>query len=168
MTFSIPEEIFEAYQEVCDEFINNDNIGKACTLRYQPNITECPNCNFDSFTGKSANTYKAGGPLSFSNSLCPWCNGEGTKEVEVTESIRLRLYWSRKDWLKLGLNLTLSDGDLMTIGFIADMPKCLQATSIRVITSQAHYGFWDFVLAADPFPHGFGKDKYFIAFWKRK
>ena len=168
MAFSIPSDIFDLYEEVCNELIDNDNIGKACTLYYQPNITECPNCNFDSFTGKSANTYKTGGPLVFSQSLCPWCNGEGTKEVEVTDSIRLRLYWSKKDWTKLGLNVTLADGDLMTIGYIADLPKCYQAIYMRIITSQSHYGHWDFVLAAEPFPHGFGKDKYFTAFWKRK
>lgn len=168
MAFTIPEEIFDIYNEVCDELISNDFIGKACTLYYKPNITECPNCIFDTFTGKSSNSYKAGGPISFTDSLCPWCNGEGTKETEVTESIRLRLYWSKKDWAKFSIPLTLNDAELMTIGTLTNMPKCKQAVYIRVITSQSNYGYWDFELSAEPFPHGFGKDRYFIAFWKRR
>lgn len=168
MTFSIPSEIFALYKEACDELINNTNIGKQCTLYYHPTVTECPNCVFDSFSNKSAGVYKAGGPLPFTIGLCPWCNGEGLKETEVTENINLRLYWTRKDWIKTGVPVNIPDADLMTIGFIADMPKCQQALYIRIISEQSNYGFWDFNLSSEPYPHGFGKQYYFIAFWKRK
>lgn len=167
MSFTIPSEVFDLYKEICDELINNDNIGKSCTLFYQPNKTECPNCIFDSFTGKSTGVYKSGGPVQF-NGLCPWCNGEGFKETDVSESIRLRLYWTRKEWLKVGIPMNINDADLMTIGFLTDMPKCQQAAFIRINTSQSLYGYWDFILSSEPYPHGFGKNKYFIGFWTRK
>jgi hypothetical protein len=167
MTFTIPSGIQTIYNEIADEFINSDLIGSDCTVVY-PSIKEaCVNCVQNTFGGSTPNVYRHGGPAPFNFGPCPVCGGSSFKETENTDTVRLRIYWSKKDWQSIKVPIQVPDGAVMTIGFLTDLPKIEQANEIILVAEQTMYKNWRYMLASEPFLHGFGKDRYFMAFWKR-
>lgn len=163
----IPDDLFDAYYEAVDEFITNDFIGKPCKVFYPPERLACDNCKVVKLASGSSNQYKTGGPIPFTHGVCPYCGGIGYKETYVSDDIRLRIYWSKRDWSKLALNVQIPEAEVMTIGFLTDITKCIRCQYIQLVSDQTALAKYNFVLAGEPFPHGFGKDRYFVAYWKR-
>lgn len=162
----IPQKIFDMYYETVDDFIDL-NFGVNCTLFYGPKKNICPNCIFNPVTGKSSNQYKAGGPISFQDSICPYCDGDGYTNTEAIEDIKLRVYFSKKDWVKIEIPVLIKDGAVQIIGHITDMPKIRKARQVRVCAELEGYENFDFTLAGAPSPWGFRRNKYFVAFMNR-
>lgn len=162
--FTIPSGFFDRYYEMCDLFINDNHIGKQCTLYFPPVKSECNNCVVNHFGGISTNVYRNGGPAPFQGS-CPVCGGNGYREEEVSASIRLRIYHEKKDWIKVS-NILIPDAEVMVIGYATDLPNVRRANEIRLISEQAGVD-QRYQLAAEPFLHGFGHNRYFMAFLRR-
>lgn len=167
MAFSIPNQVFSQYQEVVDELILNDNIGKNCRLTYPELRSDCPNCIYDSVQRKSSNKYQSGGPIPFLSGVCPYCRGTGVLATPQTEVIRLRVYWTKKDFRKLGA-VDIPDGDIMVIGFMSDMAKLQKAMEVLIFSDASATINKKFEVSAEIMPWGFGKNKYFVAHLKRK
>lgn len=158
---NIPDSVWALYRETADDFINL-NFGEDCVLVYPPLQTECPNCVVDLIGKKSASIYKSGGPEPFTNGMiCPICNGEGFHNEEPTETIKLRVYWSPKDWVKTGTTLAIPDGSIQVIGFLYDLPKVMQSAYIKIVNKNDAYLPNTFVRIREPFYHGFKKNRYF-------
>lgn len=149
----IPSGIFQIYYDVCDDILANDYLSNLYTIYYPPLKTVCTNCNTGHFGGVSKNVYKHGGPAPFTGQ-CPLCGGNGYSETENTATLRLRVYWSRKDWIKIA-NVNVAQAQVMIIGHKADLPKIHRMNEIEL---NGRYR-----LLTKPQSHGFG-DKYFIAF----
>ena len=164
MTITIPSAFFNKYIEACDFFIDNDNIGKQCTLVYPSRKIACDNCVTNNIGGSSTNSYRHGGPAPFNFGRCPLCGGNGYHEEEITDTIRLRIYWEHRDWIKVS-SVSFPDADVQIIGYLSDLPKLRRANEIILLNPK--YGSWRTVLAGEPFPHGFGKNRYFMGFLKR-
>lgn len=162
----IPASVFNLYFETVDDFIDS-NFGVNCILYYGTNKTICPNCIFNEATGRSSDIYLIGGPVSFDTGICPYCNGAGFVESQATETIKLRVYFEKKYWVKLELPINLADGAVQTIGHMADLPKCKMADKIVLCSDIQDYNKYTYSLASEPVPHGFKKNKYFIAYWNR-
>ena len=165
MTFVIPSSIWAKYYEITDTFISDNHIGKECTIYYPPIKEECSNCIFYNFGGVSKNRYRSGGPAPFQGGNCLLCGGNGFREIENTGSIRLRIYHNMKDWVKVN-NIVIPNADIQVIGFASDLPNLVRANEIRLISEQNVLD-QRYQLAAEPFLHGFGHSRYFIAFLKR-
>jgi hypothetical protein len=165
MTISIPESLFDKYKEFVDYLLSDEHFSKNCTLVYPPLRTECPNCTINMVGSSVINTYRHGGPAPFNFGDCSMCGGQGYKEVEHTGSLRLRIYWNRKDWIKIVKSIVLNDADVMVIGNMSDLRKFKQAIEILLITSQNNAEYRT-VLVGQPTPWGFSQDKYFIAYLK--
>lgn len=161
----IPSTVFTQYYEACDLFIDNDHIGKSCTLYYPPKRVECANCTISHFGGISTNVYRHGGPAPFYGGKCSLCGGNGFSEEEVTTTIRLRIYWNKRDWNKVN-NIQIPEADVMVIGYSADVVNFQRASYIILVAGQ-DFIRQKFELACEPFLHGFGKSRYFIGFLKR-
>lgn len=165
MTITVPDGLFDKYQEACDFFIDNDNIGRLCTIIYPAKRTECENCIVKPVGASSTSVYRHGGPQPFSFGNCPLCGGSGYKEVENTDTIRLRIYWTRKEWLKVANSIGIDDADVMVIGYMSDLPKLQRAIEIKLAKDQ-NEAEYRCTLAGKPTPWGFGKDRYFAALLK--
>jgi len=164
MAINIPQVVFDKYFEFCNYLLESDNFSEVCTIYYPPIKETCSNCV--NLAGTTSNNYSHGGPAPFSfNNNCELCGGAGFREKEVTDTIRLRTYWSRKDWRKFG-TIAIPEAACMVIGKVEDLPKLLQAKDIVLAsdetTLQARYR-----LAGQPFFNGFGPNTYFIAYLQK-
>lgn len=163
MSINIPQNIFDTYNQYADYLLENDNFSRVCTLYFPPIKESCASCV--SLAGTSANVYQHGGPGGFSfNSSCEMCGGNGFREKEVTDTMRLRIYWRQRDWIKQG-NITIANVACMIIGKISDLPKLMQCKEIELVSEETTL-LNRYILAGQPFYHGFGKTRYFIAYLK--
>jgi len=160
----IPSGIFTTYFSAIDELLSNNFTSKSCLVFYPAITSSCNNCTIASFGGVSRNVYKSGGPAPF-HGQCPLCGGNGTKQVVTTDTLRLRIYWSKKDWIKQG-NISIPDADVMILGFSSDLPKIIRMEEMQLVNEQS-YLTGKYKLVAEPFFHGFGLNRYFVAYLVR-
>lgn len=160
----IPSGLWSIYYTYADHMIDNNQIGKLCTLLYPPVRNPCANCTINHFGGTSTNIYRHGGPAPF-HGRCPLCGGNGYREEQVTGTIRLRIYHRQKDWIRVN-NIVIPDADAQIIGYSSDLPNLVRSIELRVISEQ-NIVEEKYQLAGSPFLHGFGHNRYFIGFIKR-
>lgn len=165
MALNVPSGLWDKYKEAADFFIDNNNIGRSCTVVYPPKRTTCSNCTTSMIGSTSRNVYKNGGPAPFSFGSCPLCGGNGYKETESTDTIRLRIYWNRKDWIRITDNIGVGDADIMVIGYMSDLPKIKKSIEI-ILVSDNNESEYRATLSGKPSPWGFGRNRYFIAYLK--
>lgn len=161
----------EIYDATHEEWLNSDVIGINVKLFYPPTYEECDNCETNTY----GSIYKVGGPMPFTLGNCPACGSDSChKEVEVTEIIKLRVYsvdstsFSRSTFKKLGVSIDQPQGELLTIGFLDDVPKIKSSNyALFYVDQESSIGSIRYKISTDPQPHGFGKDKFFFCFWNR-
>jgi hypothetical protein len=159
---TVPASLFTLYETIADDFINTD-FGVNCKIYYHSKPIVCPNCIVDTMTQKSTGRYKSGGPISFTNGMiCPVCNGDGYKDNEATDTIKMKIYFDAKYWKKITGNIISEDTVAQGYGFMSDLPKLQQAKYITLDTDLTGYGLFNVVLDGRPTPHGF-TNKYFLA-----
>lgn len=162
----IPNSLIDLHEFVSTKIMNS-SIGNNCQLYYPPIKTDCPNCQFNPITKKSANIYVSGGPIAFSGGLCPYCNGEGFVYSESTETIRMKVYWNPKDWEDIGVDIQQSDGVIQTQAFVYDAPKIERCNYMIPVVKNEQTVIYKYKLLRKSIPHGFRQDKFFISFWER-
>lgn len=168
------------YENIMDQMLANDCVSYEVSLYFPPLIEDCSNCEYQGF-GTTHNIYKHGGPAPFNFGQCPLCGGQGKKEVEYIDTIRLRLYYggrfafSKRAWSGLPVPFQNAEGELLAIGNYADLEKIKLCNYMVTFTDDGKVGnnatgnlYHRYELAADPYPHGFGKTKYLISYWERK
>jgi len=165
MTISIPDGMMDKYYEACDFFIDNDYIGRACSLVYPPKRIPCNNCIVKPVGASTTNVYRHGGPAPFPFGDCPLCGGNGYSEIEVTDTIRMRVYWNRSEWIRIANNINIDDAEAIGIGYMTDLPKLQRAIEILLVKDMTAEQYRT-VLAGQPLPWGFGKGRYFAALFK--
>lgn len=164
MTITIPSSFWDKYYEAGDFFLDDNHIGKTCTLVYPSRKISCDNCVANNIGSTSTNSYRHGGPAPFNFGPCPLCGGNGYHEEEVTGTITLRIYWNSRDWIKVS-DISFPDADVQIIGYLSDLPNLRKADAVLLLNPK--YGSWRTTLAGEPFPWGFGKNRYFMGFLKR-
>lgn len=151
-----------------DAFLASSGLTTECVLNYGvKNVTECPNCIYDSALKKSANIYKSGGPISFEDyQICPYCRGAGLYGSQQTENIYLAVLWDYKSWLIKPINLENPTGYIQTICSKNYTTKILQAQDM-FIPSVNSPDSPAFILDGEPTPAGLGDQNYIISQWKK-
>lgn len=124
---NINPNIFTHYFEAVDYLIEEPMIGRTITLIYK--------------TKNNSNS------VDFNNSLDEY--------EEISETIKVRLYNSPKDWLKSG-NIEYIDGRVQVLGYMSDSFKLKRASEIKLDNLT-------YKLASEPVRHGFG-NRYFMCF----
>ena len=170
MDFNIPSDIFDCYNDAVSQIFN-----RTATLIYPEKKEDCPNCILDTMgTGRrSISQYQDGGPYPFTRGMpCPYCNGAGYKAIESTDTINLRIYWDRKNWVKTGASIAIPDASIQTISYMTDLDKIEQCKylvpkydGIENYQTSAKYQ-----KAGSSFPQGFNQNstKYVVTFWKEQ
>lgn len=164
----IPQEIFDLYNQTVSDFTNL-NFGVPCTLVYGANREQCPNCIYNSVAKTSSGVYKSGGPFPFNGTICPYCAGVGYNMIQQNpDTIKMRVYFNRKDFLRIEMPITITNSMIQTIGFITDLPKLQKAQEMVANTNVENYSAYRYILAGEILPCGLGPVKNFcVAFWNR-
>ena len=165
--FDIPSSVFDEHEWIADEFIDGDT-GSTCTLIFPAKRAECDNCIFDTYTKRSSNIYKSGGPIPFQNhQICPRCQGAGTLEESVTDSIRLRVYWEPSSWREIGIKVADPQGMCMVIGYMSDLPKFERANAVLINDELKNIRNYLCAREGESQPWGFRRNRYFRQMMKR-
>ena len=143
--------------------------GKPCKIWYPPLYTPCTNCNPDITGNVSSNTYLHGGPIPFQDGqICPMCNGSYLHAVESTSSITMFIYFKVSDFKKLGSNIVVPEGGIVTKCFITDVPNIKNCIKMQVQTSISPYGQFFYKLNSDGGDlHNIIQGRYFHHIWER-
>lgn len=151
-------------------------LGKPCRLIYPPAQIPCGNCIFDVIGKKSSNRWRTGGPSFFPpNTICPVCNGVGTRATENSETITMLLDFDIKNWLLPGqfgldteLLLRVPNGMCRSKGFLTDMPKVMRATDAILATNDEAFLRLKYQLVGEPLDtSNIVQGRYFYAYWRR-
>jgi len=164
----ISEDLLDIYQNGIDATINR--FGHVCELIYPPKTVTCSTCNGDPIGKKSSSFALHGGAVpnfAAGGGTCPTCNGKGVKQVQVTEDITLKVYWSPKEFLSLGVKIESPATSVQTMGYMVDLPKVKQANEIILVKNMRPYVEWKCKKLGEAVPHGFRQKRYFIQFWQR-
>lgn len=164
MTFSLDlDSVFDQYKEVVDFMNSTEGFGINNKVYYPSLKTECTNCYFNTLPGVGAtNIYRPGGPYSFTDGICPYCEGLGYKLTESYEVIQLRVYFDMKTWVKFNPKIAIKDGDAVIIGANKDLPKLQHMAYIELSSDTGAYVNRRYELSKEPVPWGF-RDWYFTA-----
>jgi hypothetical protein len=159
----------ELYRAMIDSLFEDDVLALNCTLIYEnADKIECPNCEIDPMSGRSANLYKTGGSLEFINGQqCPVCAGDGYLFNKKEESIKLLVLFDYKYWINFNSNIGVPDGTIQTISKIDILPKVKNANRLIVDSSLNGLTRNLFSRVSDPEPAGLGDNSYFFTFWKK-
>ena len=158
MAITIPSDVFAKYKEFADGMISN--FGITCQLIYTEKIEEISESVPRPKQRRSLNVRDRGDSAGFARGTKKY------KTVENTEDITLRVYWNRKEWIKIG-EMEVPDGSIQTIGYLSDLPKLNKAKALLVNKDPQGYEEYRFVKAAEPFPYGLKQDRYVVCFWSR-
>lgn len=166
------DEQVSTFEDGIDFLINNGGLN--CLLIYPDRQEDCPNCEFDSLSNRSANVYTAGGPVPFTNGdVCPYCDGVGLKYQPVTETIKMIVVWNPKEWISLPqankIDVVKTPRTMIqTWAFSSDIPKILNAQRIRFETNLEGYIKWEGRRVGEPAPQGLKNSRYFVCMWERE
>lgn len=165
--FTLTSDIKSIVTDALDDIITE--LGKDCRLYYPATMSDCPNCEYDSMAGKSANRYTVGGPIPFEeNTMCPVCAGVGELATEATEVIRMLCRWNPKEFLVYAGNIRVPYSVVETKCHLIHLPKIKQATHMIVQLPIEGYQHYSFKLASEPVDKGnIIQGRYCVAAWER-
>lgn len=158
MAIIVPQSVFDKYFEVIDSTFTI--FGVTCQLA-SIDVIEMREEVFDNLPSTNSinhhrriNTDHNRGSIAY-------------VEVEKLEDVTLKVYWDRRNWIKIADDINVPDGSIQTICFAADLPKIIRAKELLV-----HKGVKDilemrFQRSGEPFPMGLKQSKYFGCFWER-
>tara|TARA_Y100000114_G_C11656312_1_gene276763 strand:- start:173 stop:658 length:486 start_codon:yes stop_codon:yes gene_type:complete len=159
MPINIPESVFTKYYDIIDSTIN-DIFGIDCELVFIEKIEEISN-TFDNIPhNKSINAHRRRSDN--------YKRGNKTiKEVEKRETVKLKVYWDSKNWVKVGGGIVVPDNSIQTIFFASDLDKVMRAKFLHVHKNISELRDYKFTKFGEPFPMGLRQNRYFGCFWQR-
>ena len=153
----------KTYNSMIDLMLADNGLTTNCTLVYgisKKNI--CPNCIFDSLTGKSSNQYKTNGPIPFEqNIICTYCYGIGYVGEETSEeNTYLAVIWDSKKWINFNTDIKDTDNYIQTIASSKLLSK-LESVNYILVNGQK------FEIQQGSAYSGLGDSNYIILTWRK-
>jgi len=156
MGINVPESVFTKYYEVIDSTF--DIFGVECLLVFTEtveesaannNVPDVPSMNIHR---RNQDQYRR--------------DAKTYKQVEKTETIKLKVYWDSKNFIKPSPSLVLPNNSIQTIFFMSDLKKINRAKELIV-----HNGIKDtqemrFKKLGQAFPMGLRQNRYCGCFWE--
>lgn len=167
LLFSLDADTLSLVKQSFDSLI--ENFGKECTVVYPGIPTSCNNCVFDSQMQRSANRYRTGGPIPFSNMMCPQCNGQGKIVSQTSEIIKMSCEWKPEGFVYNvgGANIRDSASTLRTKCYARYLEKLNRCEYIVYQNGMSGFGEMRFQLNSKPGDSSsIIQGKYVVALWK--
>lgn len=157
----------DIYNSMIDTILASTGLTVPCTLVYESTkLQQCPNCIYDPISKKSANLYKSGGPLVFSNGqTCPYCLGNGTtSNYSSEEEVYFALLTNSKDFLGAVNEANIAAQTICSIKYLDNIRKCSKIIFNSNISSLSNNIF---IRSNEPQPVGLGDNRYIFTNWAR-
>jgi hypothetical protein len=77
----------------------------------------------------------------------------------------MRIYWEKSAWVKVGESTLIDSAEVMTIFHMEDVPKLRRAVEVLLAKDQTEAEY-RVTLLGKPYPHGFGRSKFALAYFK--
>ncbi len=164
-SIQINDDLIKIYQSRIDALINQ--LGKDIILNFDPMITVCPNCYFDSIKNRSNGLYKAGGPIPFQKGRkCPYCKGHGALETPVQKCIKCLIKWNPRDAVNYGISIQDRKDTVRFKTYLTHFHDIARAK-----TAIANYAIMNTTklivrLVRGPIMVGLRESRYCISFWE--
>lgn len=158
MPVTIPESVFDKYFDVVDSTFTI--FGVTCQLVLTETVEVDSGGPANVPTNKSVNAHKKK-ERQFSR------NDKIVSQKEVLQDIKLKVYWNKKDWVRLPSDMVVPDNGIQTIFFATDLKDIMRATSLIVHKDIKDSVEMRFVRSGEPFPMGLRQERYFGCFWER-
>ena len=162
MAIKLPASVFTKLNEAILLF------NRTCTVVYPETREKCTNCLNNTFGGRSVNFYRTGGPIPFNRGTpCPLCGGKGFKSIEATDSVEVRIYYRRRDFIDVGFQADVPNNVVQTVGYMSDYVKLTRAKELLVDTGTYNKGRYKRI--SEPYVQGFKQNptQYIVIFWER-
>jgi hypothetical protein len=155
------------YSDMVDIILADTGLTTQCSLIYDTTkLEQCPNCLYDTISKKSANKYKIGGPIVFTNGqTCPYCLGKGiTSSSMEEEMIYLALLYDSKNFIGVVNDPNIVAQTICSINYLDKLKKCSKIifnTDIKTLSNNI------FARYNEPQPVGLGDNRYLFTNWAR-
>lgn len=162
MALNLPASAFTKLNEAILLF------NRTCTVVYPDKREKCENCIVNTIGGRSSNFYRTDGPIPFNRGTnCPLCGGEGFKYIESTESVELRIYYDKKNFIDVGSDADVPNNVIQTVGYMDDYEKLTKAKELLVDIGKYNQGRYKRI--TEPYNQGFKQNptQYVVIFWER-
>lgn len=111
--FTLNSDLFDPFNEAAQTLFE-----RKAALIFPEKREECPNCYLSTFGTKtrSVSIYRPGGPDPFDEGMpCPYCEGKGYKQVEVSETIPIQILWEIQSFYRKMMPIEIPQGSIQTI-----------------------------------------------------
>ena len=162
MAISINSSVFKQLNEGILLF------NRTAAVVYPPRKEKCPNCYQNTMGGRSVNYYRSGGPMPFSRGVpCPLCGGKGFRDIEGKDSVELRVYYNKREFVNVGFDVDVPNNVIQTIGYMDDYVKLTRAKELLVDVGPHNKGRYKRI--SEPYNQGFKQNptQYIVIFWER-
>ena len=162
MAINLPPTAFAKFNEAIKLF------ERTATLVYPEKRDRCDNCISNTMGGRSSNFYKTGGPIPFERgSVCPLCNGQGFKLIDAHESVQLRIYHRKRDWIDVGIQVDVPNNTVQTITYLKHLPQINKAKEVLINKNIQGHEVLRYRKTGESITNGLQHNRYIITFWKR-
>ena len=163
----ISSEFKQLHIDMITEVLRGCNV--PCQLIYGNTLfTDCPNCIYDSLSGRSSGRYEAGGPIPFYSGTCPYCNGIGRIPTESTDTINLCPIYDYRSWVPtINSNVNSPYGYVQTLSLFSTYSTLQRAKEIIINTDITSTVKARFERNGEPQSCGMGSSSFIATMWKR-
>ena len=137
-----------------------DTFGVDCTVFYLGNsnsATSNPTYNIPQLNSINSRRRSGGQEHNFQDQVI--------SNSEVSEQIKIRIYWNPKEWMPIYGYTKTPENNVMFLAKIEDAEKLSQATKVE-FTDKTGKTF-TFTRQDEPVPYGFQKDRYCASIWEQ-
>lgn len=160
----------QTFKDMINALLEDTALTVPCKLVYEnTKLQQCPNCLYDSISGRSSNQYEVGGPIPFINGqICPYCAGVGSLSFVNEEQLYLGIIkpaFFGMAPLELE-NVNFVDGKIQSLCNVSYYAKIKNASYIIIDTNITDLTLNKYIRYRDPIPMGFGDNSFIVTTWQ--
>lgn len=160
----------QTFKDMINALLEDTALTVPCKLVYEnTKLQECPNCLYDSISGRSSNQYQSGGPIPFINGqICPYCAGIGSLSFTNEEQLYLGIikpaFFGMAPLELESVNFV--DGKIQSLCNVSYYAKIKNASYIIIDTNITDLTLNKYIRYRDPIPMGFGDNSFIVTTWQ--
>jgi hypothetical protein len=160
MEYRIPSgvvtEMMTAWQSLADQ--TYEIFGSECDIIYLDKVVSVPQAQGNNIPPfNSINARKKSMPPEYNY------NSDSIKSQEVSEKIRVKIYWNEKEWRKIFGAVVIPENHVVILSKLSDSAKLNKSVKLRYVDIEGNVYY--FTKTNEVIPYGFKKDRYASSIW---